>query len=158
MSARPERLQPPRRAQRPALEVVRRKSRRLIKRRAQRRFAPLAIAVTICVAAVVFGVLLEQVILAQSAFKLERVRESTAREQARHEELLLESARLESPARIERYARIDLGMVDPSSVEYIVADVIRPPSQLASSSRSRPLPATGQAAADSSSLYDEEAP
>lgn len=155
MSARPERLAPQRRDERPGLKVVRRKSRRLIKRRAQRRFAPVVIAVTICVATVVFGVLLEQVILAQSAFKLAKVRESVLHEQGRHEELLLQAARLESPSRIERYARVDLGMVDPSSVEYIVADVIRPPSQLASSSRTRPLPATGQAAADSSLPYEE---
>ena len=155
MSARPERLSPQRRDERPGLKVVRRKSRRLIKRRAQRRFAPVVIAVMICVATVVFGVLLEQVILAQSAFKLAKVREAVLQEQARYEELLLQAARLESPSRIERYARADLGMVDPSSVEYIVADVIRAPSQLASSSRSRPLPATGQAAGDSSLPYEE---
>jgi hypothetical protein len=39
-----------------------------------------------------------------------------------HEELLLESAKLESPARIEAMAK-EMGMIAPPSVKYIVADI-----------------------------------
>jgi cell division protein FtsL len=73
--------------------------------------------------AIIFGVLLEQVVLAQTAFKLERLTKQTQIAQARNGELLLESSRLGSPARIERYARTALGMVDPTSVQYIIANV-----------------------------------
>ena len=83
-------------------------------------------AVTAIVAgAIVFGVLLEQVVLAQSAFKLTSIRQSLATAEARHEELLLEAAKLDSAARIEKYARVELGMIDPApaTVRYIVADI-----------------------------------
>jgi cell division protein FtsL len=80
----------------------------------------------VCVAALVFGVLLEQVILAQSAFKLARVRERMAATERRHQELLLEMTELQSPERIERYARAELGMVEPANIGYVVADVGRP--------------------------------
>ena len=75
--------------------------------------------------AIVVGVLLEQVTLAQSAFELAEMRQDLVAAEARHEELLLEAANLDSATRIERYARTSLGMVDPvpGSVEYIVADV-----------------------------------
>jgi cell division protein FtsL len=75
--------------------------------------------------AIVFGVLLEQVVLAQSAFKLTDIRRSVTAAEARHEELLLEAAKLDSAARIENYARMELGMIDPvpATVRYIVADI-----------------------------------
>jgi hypothetical protein len=68
-----------------------------------------------------------QVILAQSAFHLSDLRDDIQKEEARHEELMLEAARLDSSGRIERYARETLGMVnpDPASVQYIVANVGR---------------------------------
>ncbi len=105
------------------LKVVRRRSRRLIKRTSTRRVAPLAILAVILSGAIVFGILLEQVVLAQSAFRLSSLTRETQRAQAKNGELLLEVARLGSPGRIERYARTRLGMVDPSNVEYIVARV-----------------------------------
>lgn len=86
------------------------------------RRAPL-IASALCVVVIVFGVLLERVILSQSAFKLADVRHQLEAAQSRHEELLLEASRLASPDRIEHFARSNLGMVDPAAVEYIVADV-----------------------------------
>lgn len=101
--------------------VVRRRSRSLIRRSSGTSFAPLALLSAICVAAVVFGVLLEQVILAQSAFKLARVRRQMAAAEARNQELTLEVTKLSSPSRIERYARTALGMVEPARVSYIVA-------------------------------------
>jgi cell division protein FtsL len=81
------------------------------------------VAVVVCVVTIVFGVLLERVILAQSAFKLAQFRDQLVAAEERHEELLLEASRLASPDRIEHYARSALGMVDASIVEYIVADV-----------------------------------
>ena len=105
------------------LQVVRRRSRKLIKRRSTRRVAPLAILAVILSGAIIFGVLLEQVMLAQTAFKLERLTKQTQQAQARNGELLLRSSRLGSPARIESYARTQLGMVDPTTVQYIIANV-----------------------------------
>jgi hypothetical protein len=107
----------------PRLRLIRRRSRTLIKRGAKTRLAPFAVCAAICAAALIFGVLLEQVILAQSAFKLSRIRGDIVAAQARNQELLLESTRLADPERLERYARGRLGMVDPAGYEYIVADV-----------------------------------
>ena len=89
--------------------------------------APLALATAIGIAAIVTAILLEQVVLAQSAFHLSDLRTQFEEAQGRHEELLLEAARLDSAARIERYARDVLGMVEPApeSVRYLVADVGR---------------------------------
>ena len=108
----------------PKLKVVRRKTRKLIKRSGARRFAPTYIVAAIAVAAIVCGVLLEQVVLAQSAFRLTEINKRLATAEARQEELLAEVAELESPGRIERYARTNLGMTDPSTIEYVVADVV----------------------------------
>ncbi|MGH2809073.1 MAG: septum formation initiator family protein [Actinomycetota bacterium] len=109
------------------LRVVRRKSRRLIKRTAATRIAPIAIIAAIGVAAIIAMVLLMQVVLAQSAFHVSDLRQEIQQEQARHEELVLEAARLDSAGRIERYARESLGMIapDPAAIHYIVADVGR---------------------------------
>jgi cell division protein FtsL len=95
----------------------------LIRRSPGTRAAPIAILGAICVAVVVVGVLLEQVVLAQSAFKLARVRRELAGAEARNEALTLEVTKLQSPARIERYAHDALGMVAPTRVQYIVAAV-----------------------------------
>lgn len=130
------------------LHLVKRKRRRLIKRSRGTRFAPIAVLGAICVGAVIFGVLLEQVVLAQSAFKLSRVNEKLEVARSKHESLLLTAAKLEAPGRIESYARTRLGMVDPPVVEYIVANVPRQMNRrLASTNPGGALPATGQAAA-----------
>ena len=86
------------------------------------------IAASIIVLAVVFAVLLEQVVLAQSAFKLKDIQDRLSAAESQHKELMLEAARLESADRIERFARDRLGMVEPDmrSVSYIQADVVRP--------------------------------
>ncbi len=75
------------------------------------------------VGAIIAGVLLEQVILAESAFKLSRLRQRLVAVQERHEALVMEVAELENPERIERYARVNLGMREPATVRYIAADV-----------------------------------
>lgn len=111
---------------RPVLRLVRRSApRSVLPRDHGSRRVVLGFAAGIAVVAVIFFVLLEQVVLAQSAFRLERLRERVARAEARHEELLLQAATLESPVRIEAFARNHLGMVDPdpATVEYVVADI-----------------------------------
>ena len=110
---------------RPDLRVVRkRRSRSLIKRTQARRVS-VYIAGGIIAAAIVAAVLLEQVFLAQSAFHLSDLRRDLQTAEEKQEELLLEAAQLDSSARIERYARETLGMVDPApgGVHYIVADI-----------------------------------
>jgi cell division protein FtsB len=108
------------------LTLVRRRSRGLIKRGTPRRFAPVAIGVAILAGSVVFGILLEQVVLAQSAFKMERVRRQLSATHSANQELLLQATRLEAPRRIQTYAREELGMVEPQAVDYIVADIGSP--------------------------------
>ena len=130
--------------------VVRRRSRPTVRRSPGTRLAPLGALAAVCVAAVVFGVLLEQVILAQSAFKLASIRRQTTAAEARNEELLLEVTKLQSPSRIERYARSVLGMVEPARVEYVVA-AVRPREQLVAR---HPAPAAGGGSAAAASTGD----
>ena len=130
------------------LRVVRRHSRGLIRRSGGRRAAPWLIISVIAVSAIVAGVLLEQVVLAQSAFKLDAINERLAVAEAEQEELLAEMAELESPGRIERYARTHLGMVAPTSIEYIVARVrVRTDNRLANALRSGDIRPPGSATA-----------
>jgi cell division protein FtsB len=114
------------RSKRTDLKVVsRRRKRGLMQREGSSRALSMGAVTAIAAGAIVFGVLLEQVVLAQSAFKLTSIRQSVTATEARHEELLLEAAKLDSAARIERYARLELGMIDPApaTVRYIVADI-----------------------------------
>ncbi len=150
--AAPGRAQP---AARPPLRVVRRRSKGLIQRRGGRKLAPWGIAGVIGVVALIFGILLEQVILAQSAFHLTELRQQIVEVETRHEELLLEAARLESPDRIERYARSVLGMVDPRDHEYVVADVPLPGNHEVGAP---PLPETPASGVASGELMDVPAP
>lgn len=131
----------------PGLEVVRRRSKGLIRRSPARRLAPAAILGAIGVVAVIFAILLEQVMLAQSAFELSRLRSDLATVQARHERAMFEASQLESPERIERYARDELGMVEPPLSEYVIADVKAPRSPgLAQSARRSSLSVSPAAA------------
>lgn len=110
----------------PVLRLVRRRAPRSVvpRDRGTRRIV-VGLLGGILVIGVVFFVLLEQVVLAQSAFRLEQLRDEVARAEARHEELLLRAATLESPVRIEGFARHQLGMVDPdpATIQYLVADI-----------------------------------
>ena len=141
-----------RRSGRPELRVVRkRRSRSLIKRTEGRRIS-IYIAGAIIASAIVAAVMLEQVVLAQSAFHLSDLRRDLQVAQEKHEELLLQAAQLDSSARIERYARENLGMVEPvpEGVQYIVAD-IKQPQRLRDGTRrkGRPsLPTEGLASSD----------
>lgn len=141
-----------RKASKPELRVVtRRRSKSLIKRTGARRLAPLTILGAIAISAIVVGVLLEQVVLAQSAFKLTEIRRELTAAEENREVLMLEAAKLDSAARIERYARESLGMVDPApeNVRYIVADIrsgTRTGLPVATNGRVRTPGAAGKAA------------
>src|SRR5919106_340060 len=118
----------PARARRPQprnLSVVRRKRRSLIQRGPSRRMTPLVIGGVMLVTLLIATVLLEQVLMAQSAFKLEEIRSRTERAETRHQELVLEVTRLENKERIEQYAVSELGMraTDATTSEYMVADI-----------------------------------
>ncbi|HJR44022.1 MAG TPA: cell division protein FtsL [Actinomycetota bacterium] len=146
----------------PELKLVqRRKSKRLIKRTGARRMAPFTILAGIAIGAVIAGVLLEQVVLAQSAFKLAHIREEVAEAEENREVLMLEAAKLDSAARIERYARENLGMIEPepTNVRYIVADIrSRALGNLAAATRARYGAAARGAAAAALGAADADAP
>lgn len=88
----------------------------------KRRLPWLVILSLVCVFTVIFGVLLARVVLVKSSFKLQKIQEQLTAAEAMHEELMLEAAKMESPARIERVAR-SMGMIEPPTVNYIVADL-----------------------------------
>lgn len=143
--------------ERARLTVVRRRSRSLIQRGTSRRVAPMMIAAAIVLGASVLTVLLAQVVLAQSAFKLERLAHKVNKAVSEREEMRLEAATLQSPARIEHFARTELGMVDAAAIEYIVADIGgRRGSRLALSGPSSP--ADPEEASAAGLLSDEESP
>lgn len=130
MSARastlPTRSSQTRRAE---LQVVqRRRSRNLVKKSEERRSVSLYIGLALFAGAVIAAILLEQVVLAQSAFHLSDLRKELQVAEEKHEALVLEAAKLDSSARIERYARENLGMIDPGpgGVQYIVAKIKQP--------------------------------
>lgn len=143
----------PRPKAKPPLRVVSRKKKRRVSRVTRR--APVAILGGILVVAVVFGILLEQVVLAQSAFKVAKLQKKLTHAQERQESLLRDSASLESPARIERVARKRLGMVDPTAreINYIVAD-IQPPdaSYTLAGSRAGGIAAAAESAVEGAAL------
>ena len=129
------------------LKVVRRHKSGLLKRGSQRRVTPFLVLGGMTVIAIVFAILLSQVVLAQSGFKMAKLRERTLKAEARHAELVLQAAKLENSERIERVAIEQLGMVQPSRVEYIVADVgSRDSAQLAQGGSPQNVDVTGQAA------------
>ena len=111
------------RSSRPSLRVVRRKKRGLIKRAHSRKIAPALVFLGILIAATIGTILLEQVVLAQSAFKLSDMRTQLERAEEKHSQLLLQAARLGSSERIKNVAVNDLGMVYPAQTQYIVARI-----------------------------------
>ena len=132
------------------LRVVRRKRRGLIQRSASRRATPLVIGGVIMVALLIATVLLEQVLMAQSAFKLGEIRERTERAEAQQQELVLQVTQLENRERIEAFARTQLGMVETNaaSSEYMVADIeLGSDSKIAEGKKPDDLDRAGTAAA-----------
>ena len=129
MSARIDHVRRTPERSREKLEVVRKKK---VKPRRRVRIPIKYLVGVMCVAIPVVGVLLEQVTLAQSAFKLQNLRQELVVAEEQHEELLLEAAHKGNEGRIEHYARDVLGMIDPPTREYIVANVrVRTDSRLA---------------------------
>jgi len=151
MSAQTSRVAP-RRARSPQernLSVVRRKQRRLIQRGAARRMTPIMFGGVILVALLISTVLLEQVLMAQSAFKLEEIRNQTDRAESRQQELILQVTRLEDNGRIEEFARTQLGMIETinTTSEYMVADIaVKADTSLARDAQEDELDLTGTSA------------
>lgn len=143
------------RAGRPSLRVVRRKKRGLIKRAHSRKIAPALVLLGILIAATIGTILLEQVVLAQSAFKLAAIRKEVEIAEEQHSQLLLQAAKLGSSERIKKVAVQDLGMVYPEEaggVQIIVANVHSTwSSRLAQSPTNREA---ARAASDSISAQD----
>jgi cell division protein FtsL len=101
----------------------------------------------ICVFTVIFGVLFARVVLVKTSFKLQKIQENLVAAEEMHEELLLEAAKMESPARIERVAR-SMGMIDPVTVNYIVADIPqRSQDRFTSVAQINPVPGTDSSVA-----------
>ncbi len=126
MSARAQTLRTPPRARRAThLALAGNRSPKTSRRAGSRKRITGIAVVLVAAGAIIFSVLLEQVILAQSAFELNQLRKDLTAAESRHEELLLEAARLDSAVRIERFARRSLGMVAPApgAIEYVVAEV-----------------------------------
>lgn len=124
--------------------------------RRRRRVSPLAVVAVVCVLGIVFGVLLERVILAQSAFELTRLMRRVEAADEKRSELTFEVARRENPGRIEQYARNELGMVDPdpTTMQYIVADVTqRRPGDGGGGSLHAGIPGSG--AANAAGVWEE---
>lgn len=61
------------------------------------------------------------VLMAENQFTLDRLQQQSAVQQAHYEQLRLQVAHLEAPARIVRLAEGTLGMVQPASVTYLPA-------------------------------------
>ena len=112
-------------AKKPQLRVVKKRNRA---KDEGRRSISIYVMAGFIATAIVSAILLEQVVLAQSAFQLSDLRSELISAEEKHEVLLLEAAQLDSSARIERYARENLGMVDPApdGIQYIVADIKQP--------------------------------
>lgn len=131
------------------LKVVRSRKRGLIKRGASRRIAPMLILGAILVVATIFAVLLEQVVLAQTGFKMDSLRREIATAESEHARLVLKVAKLSSKERIEQVAINELGMVQPKQVSYIVANVrTRGNEFLAQEQTPDLLPGSGTAAGE----------
>ncbi len=148
-SARPrQRATTPAQA-RAELKVVRGKKRGLIQRRASRRVAPVFVIGAILIAATIFTVLLEQVVLAQAGFKMDKMRDEIVQAETENAQLVLKVAKMSASERIERVAIRRLGMVKPKDVHYIVANIRtgRDPL-LADHEVPEIMPGTGVAAGD----------
>ena len=110
---------------------------------------PLVFGGVILVALLISTVLLEQVLMAQSAFKLEEIRNQTESAESKQQELILQVTRLEDNSRIEEFARTQLGMIETNSTtsEYMVADIaVKADTRLARETQEDELDPTGTSA------------
>jgi cell division protein FtsL len=77
------------------------------------------VVVVLVLAALVYGLVLMHMMLAQSSFELQEARQHVAEEEARYRRMRYEVARETSPAKIADAAR-ELGMVVPKEQRYLV--------------------------------------
>ena len=97
---------------------------RLVQNQARRRAGRRRLLVILGIASVaVVGLALValHVLIAENQFRLDRLQQEAATEQASYEKLRLQVAQLEAPARIVSQAEGRLGMVQPASVTYLPA-------------------------------------
>ena len=87
-------------------------------------------------AVALLGVVAAHVVLAQQAFRMDKLQSKATSEQARNQALRLQVAELEAPSRIVAEAQQRLGMVTPPTVAYLVPGRSGPPL------RSQPAPST----------------
>lgn len=132
-----------------SLRVVRSEKKGLIRRRRARRLAPAVAIGAIFVGAAIFTVLIMQVSLAQTGFKMAEMREEILKAEGEHAKLVLKAAKLSSKERIERVAIDRLGLIAPEEVNYIVANVrTRAGDFLARTDTPTLLPGSGTAAGE----------
>ena len=107
--------------QRRHLRLVENQARRRAGRRRLLVILGIATAAVVCLALVALHVL-----IAENQFRLDRLQQQAATEQASYEKLRLQVAQLEAPARIVSQAEGQLGMVQPTSVTYLPATTTPP--------------------------------
>lgn len=107
--------------QRRHLRLVENQARRRAGRRRLLVILGIATAAVVCLALVALHVL-----IAENQFRLDRLQQQAATEQASYEKLRLQVAQLEAPARIVSQAEGQLGMVQPASVTYLPATTTPP--------------------------------
>ncbi|HEY8525898.1 MAG TPA: septum formation initiator family protein [Acidimicrobiales bacterium] len=87
------------------------------------RISPRAgVVLTVSLFGALFGVAVSHAILIEGQMELEQLDERAAEEQARYERLRRDVAELESPDRIVREAREELGMVPAEEVVWLTPD------------------------------------
>lgn len=91
----------------------------------RRRFRPVVVLVTLCVAAVAFGSLAVQVSLIHRQQRLDAIRAEITAIQQENKELRERESRLQAPAEILRIARDELGMVESRPPELVTPLVER---------------------------------
>jgi len=78
------------------------------------------VATAVLTVVTIFGAAIFHVLLIQSEFRLDRLHQEAAKEQARYEKLRLDVAQLSAPERIVATAQQRLGMVVPPQVAYLM--------------------------------------
>ncbi|MDQ3570107.1 MAG: hypothetical protein M3396_05680 [Actinomycetota bacterium] len=84
-----------------------------------RRARLLLCSATVVVVACLLGLVASHVALAQGQFRLDKMQQRAAAEQARYERLRLRAAELESPSRVVAAAQERLGMVPSPGLTYL---------------------------------------
>ncbi len=110
--------------------------------RGRRTVRVLTVLASAAACAVLFGTVCTHVLLTQGQAELDRLEARTADAEAAHEQLQVEVAELESPARIVPAARERLGMVPPPVVVYLTPGAPRIPVPSTATAPSTTTPAS----------------